>query len=93
MMRVSLMLIVVLALNTVLATTHVSDLVERVKREVITESLGSGSSPARRKSKVTPFSRMMTVRNAVVRRAFEELSQVKRQNRQICDIPVCLLFL
>ena len=52
------------------------DLVERAKREVITERLSAGSSPARRKRKATPFSRMMTLRNAIVRRAFEQLSQV-----------------
>ena len=51
-------------------------MVERAKREVVMETLSSGASPARRKRKATPFSRMMTLRNAVVRRAFDQLSEV-----------------
>ena len=76
-MKVSLVLVLlVAALQSLLAETDVSDLVERAKREVITERLSAGSSPARRKRKATPFSRMMTLRNAIVKRAFEQLSQV-----------------
>ena len=76
-MKVSLVLVLlVAALQSLLAETDVADLVERAKREVITERLSAGSSPARRKRKATPFSRMMTLRNAIVRRAFEQLSQV-----------------
>ena len=76
-MKVSLVLVLlVAALQSLLAETDVADLVERAKREVITERLSAGSSPARRKRKATPFSRMMTLRNAIVKRAFEQLSQV-----------------
>ena len=76
-MKVSLVLVLlVAALQSLLAQTDVADLVERAKREVITERLSAGSSPARRKRKATPFSRMMTLRNAIVKRAFEQLSQV-----------------
>ena len=71
-----LLLMVVVGLNTILAEPQVAGLVERVKREVVRESLISGSSPVRRKKKATPFSRMMAVRNAVVRRAFDQLSEV-----------------
>ena len=76
-MKVSLVLVLlVAALQSLLAETDVADLVERAKREVITERLSAGSSPARRKRKATPFSRMMTLRNAIIKRAFEQLSQV-----------------
>ena len=75
-MKVSLVLVLLVALQSILAETDVAELVEQAKREVITEVLSAGSSPVRRKRKATPFSRMMTVRNAVVRRAFEQLSQV-----------------
>ena len=71
-----LLLMVVVGLNTILAEPQVAGLVERVKREVVRDSLISGSSPVRRKKKATPFSRMMAVRNAVVRRAFDQLSEV-----------------
>ena len=75
-MKVSLVLLLVAALQSILAETDVAELVERAQREIITERLSAGSSPVRRKRKATPFSRMMGLRNAVVRRAFEELSQV-----------------
>ena len=77
-MKVSLvLLLLVAALQNILAEVDVADLVEEAKREIITEGLNTGSSPVRRKRRATPFSRMMTVRNAVVRRAYEELSQVR----------------
>ena len=77
-MKVSLvLLLLVAALQNILAEVNVADLVEEAKREIITEGLNTGSSPVRRKRRATPFSRMMTVRNAVVRRAYEELSQVR----------------
>ena len=76
-MKVSLVLVLLLAtLQSLLAETDVAELVERAKREVIMERLSSGSTPARRKRKATEFSRTMTVRNAVVRRAFDKLSEV-----------------
>ena len=77
-MKVSLLLVLlVAAFQSLLAETDLAEVVERAKREVITERLTAGSSPVRRRrSKATPFSRMMTLRNAVVKRAFEELSQV-----------------
>ena len=77
-MKVSLLLVLVgvATLQSLLAETDVAELVERAKREIITERLSAGSSPVRRKRKATPFSRMMTLRNAVVRRAFDQLSQV-----------------
>ena len=76
-MKISLLLLLVAALQNILAEVDVADLVEEAKREIITEGLNTGSSPVRRKRRATPFSRMMTVRNAVVRRAYEELSQVR----------------
>ena len=76
-MKVSLLLLLVAALQSILAEVNVADLVEEAKREIITEGLNTGSSPVRRKRRATPFSRMMTVRNAVMRRAYEELSQVR----------------
>ena len=76
-MKVSLVLVLLLAtLQSLLAETDVAELVERAKSEVIRERLRAGSSPVRRRKKATEFSRMMTIRNAIVRRAFEELSQV-----------------
>ena len=76
-MKVSLVLVLLLAtLQSLLAETDVAELVERAKSEVIRERLSAGSSPVRRRKKATEFSRMMTIRNAIVRRAFEELSQV-----------------
>ena len=71
-----LVVVLVVSLHTVRALPELGDLVERAKREVVMDTLSSGASPARRKRKATPFSRMMNVRNAVVRRAFEELSVV-----------------
>ena len=76
-MKVSLVLVLLLAtLQSLLAETDVAELVERAKSEVIRERLSAGSSAVRRRKKATEFSRMMTIRNAIVRRAFEELSQV-----------------
>ena len=75
-MRVTPVLLLVLALHNVLGVVDVGELVERAKREVTMERLSSGSTPARRKRKATEFSRTMEVRNAVVRRAFDELSEV-----------------
>ena len=76
MMKACLVLVLVATLQSLLAQPDVAELVERAEREVLSERLSAGSSPVRRKRKATPFSRMMGLRNAVVRRAFEELSQV-----------------
>ena len=81
-----LFLLLVVGLNTLLAQPQLSGLVERVKRDVVRESLISGSSPVRRKRKATPFSRMMAVRNAVVRRAFDELSEVSLGKSSWCNL-------
>ena len=72
-----LVVVLVVSLHTVRALPELGDLVERAKREVVMETLSSGASPARRKRKATPFSRMMTLRNAVLRRAYDQLSMVR----------------